>query len=118
MAIQEGDTETLRRLAEGKIVLFPAEAGQGQHGTPTGQAMSDMVIQAHVLNTILTGRWLRGTPLSWTIAGAVILSTLGAFLVLVWPWWAGLAAAASLGLGYAGSVLLAPRLAGVVLPVF
>src|SRR5437899_82330 len=71
-AIDERRVETLQRLVDGKIVLVLAEPARGQYRTPVGP-MSDVLIQAQLLNAVLAGSWLREAPLGWTLLGALEL---------------------------------------------
>src|SRR5439155_703802 len=56
--IDERRVETLQRLVDGKIVLVLAEPARGQYRTPVGP-MSDVLIQAQLLNAVLPGSWRR-----------------------------------------------------------
>jgi DNA-binding NtrC family response regulator/CHASE2 domain-containing sensor protein len=116
-AIEGHQAWTLQSLVDGKVVLVLAEPAHGQYLTPLGP-MSNIVIQAHLLNTVLTGAWLSEPPAAWAYLGAFALSCLVAWLWLALRWWKGLIGVAVLGLGYVASVPLSLSLIGMVLPMF
>jgi DNA-binding NtrC family response regulator/CHASE2 domain-containing sensor protein len=115
-AIEAGGGERLQRLVEGKRVLLMTEPPAVVRRTPIGP-LSDVAIQAEVLNAALTGAWLRETPRAATLGGTLVIAVVAA--------WLGLAT--SIGLALAGLVLLAvvvtglvsaaPVLFGVALPI-
>lgn len=115
-AIEERRAATLQDLVDDKIVLVLAEPARGQHRTPVGP-MSDIVIQAQLLNAVLAGSWLREAPLGWTLAGTLVAAGLTAWLCLALSWWKALADVAVFTSGYAVVLLLSPPLTGVLLPV-
>ncbi len=115
-AIEERRAATLQGLVDDKIVLVLTEPARGQHRTPVGP-MSDIAIQAQLLNAVLAGSWLREAPLGWTLAGALVAAGLTAWLGLALSWWKALAGVAVLTSGYAVALLLSPPLTGVLLPV-
>src|SRR2546428_11750238 len=114
-AIDERRVETLQRLVDGKIVLVLAEPARGQYRTPVGP-MSDVLIQAQLLNAVLAGSWLREAPLGWTLLGALVVAGLTAWLCLALSWWKALGGVAVLTAGYVVALLLSPSLIGVLLP--
>ena len=114
-AIDERRVETLQRLVDGKIVLVLAEPARGQYRTPVGP-MSDVLIQAQLLNAVLAGSWLREAPLGWTLLGALVVAGLTAWLCLALSWWKALGGVAVLTTGYVVALLLSPSLIGVLLP--
>jgi DNA-binding NtrC family response regulator/CHASE2 domain-containing sensor protein len=116
-AIEEGQAAALQDLVEGKVVLLLAEPSRTRQLTPVG-SMSDVRIQAHLLNTELTGSWLRPAPIGWAALGTVVLAGLTAWLWLALPWWSALAGVALLVLAHAVALALAPALAGILLPVW
>ena len=115
-ALEKRQPEPLRSLVDGKIVLLLAEPSRGQRLTPVGP-MSDMMIHAHLLNTVLTSAWLRETPAAWACLGAIALACLGAWLWLWLPGWKAVIGTVVLGLGYVASVPLGLSLFGLVLPL-
>src|SRR2546427_55705 len=114
-AIDERRVETLQRLVDGKIVLVLAEPARGQYRTPVGP-MSDVLIQAQLLNAVLAGSWLREAPLGWTLLGALVVAGMTAWLCLALSWWKALGGVAVLTAGYVVALLLSPSLIGVLLP--
>ena len=115
-ALEGGDADRMRRLVEGKVVLLLTEPTSGRRVTPIGP-LSDVLIQAEVLNAVLTGGWLRPAPRVALLPGVFALSAVAA--------WFGLAPRASravLGVSlvllvYAAVLAQAPAVSGVVLPV-
>ncbi|OLC16951.1 MAG: hypothetical protein AUH29_03705 [Candidatus Rokubacteria bacterium 13_1_40CM_69_27] len=116
-AIDERRVDTLQRLVEDKIVLVLTEPAREQHRTPIG-LMSDVEIQAQLLNTVLAGSWRREAPLGWTVLGTLVVAGLTAWACLALRWWQALAGVAVLVSGCAGVLRLSPPLTGVLLPVF
>ena len=115
-AIEEGRAGTLQDLVDGKVVLLLVEPSRPRQLTPVGP-LSDIAIQARLLNTELTGSWLRQAPMAWTVLGTLVLAGVTAWLWLALPWWTALAGVAILLLGHAVGLALAPALAGLLLPV-
>jgi DNA-binding NtrC family response regulator/CHASE2 domain-containing sensor protein len=115
-AIDARQPETLVNLVSGRIVLLLLEPTRGTHPTPLGP-MSDVVIQAHLLNTVLTQAWLREAPLGWTWLGIALLAGLTAWLWLTARWWKAAIGVVLLGLGYGASLVLSPSLTGLLLPL-
>jgi DNA-binding NtrC family response regulator/CHASE2 domain-containing sensor protein len=115
-AIERGDGDALRRLAEGKTVLVLTEPAAGRRLTPIGP-LADVAIQAELLNAVLTDAWTRPAPRAMSLAGVFVFAALAA--------WMGLGARASTAvLGVvllvgmcAATLTLTPYLTGVVLPV-
>jgi len=114
-AIDERRAERLRSLADDKIVLVLVEPQREQRRTPVG-LMSDVLIQAQLVNAVLAGSWLREAPLAWTLPGTLVIAVLTAWLWLALPWWTALLGVAGLTSGYAAALLLSPSV-GVVAPV-
>jgi DNA-binding NtrC family response regulator/CHASE2 domain-containing sensor protein len=115
-AMEERRPQTLRRLVDEKIVLVLAEPAHGQLRTPVGP-LSDVLIQAQLLNAVLVGSWLREPPLGWTLVGTLVIAGLTAWLALALCWWKALASIAVLASTYGALLLLSPRLILVLLPV-
>src|SRR2546422_345710 len=115
-AVDERRVDTLQSLVDGKIVLVLAEPAHGERRTPVGP-MSDVLIQAQLLNAVLAGSWLREAPLGWTLLGALVVAGLTAWLCLALSWWKALGGVAVLTAGYVVALLLSPSLIGVLLPV-
>src|SRR2546422_7341987 len=114
-AVDERRVDTLQSLVDGKIVLVLAEPARGQYRKPVGP-MSDVLIQAQLLNAVLAGSWLREAPLGWTLLGALVVAGLTAWLCLALSWWKALGGVAVLTTVYIAALLLSPSLIGVLLP--
>src|SRR4029077_17508444 len=69
--IERRETETLEKLFAGRIVLLLLEPSRAPHPPPL-VSMSDGVIQAQLLNTVLTSAWVRPVP----FASATIVTAL------------------------------------------
>ena len=117
-AIEEADTEKLRGWVKGKIVLLlPAAAGV-EHRTPLERYMPTGLLQAHLLNTLLTGDWVNEISGLWKWLAALVLSGSAAWFLLSVRGWVGIAAVVALASGYGSLVLLLLPAAGMKLPVF
>ncbi len=120
-AIEDGDTEKLREWIGGKIVLViptpPAPGGMTSR-TPLTLHGTDGLIQASLLNTLVTGQWVREAPSAAPMILALGLAGLAAWLLLTMASWRGVVAVAGLAASFAGVVLLAPAFVGWVLPAF
>jgi DNA-binding NtrC family response regulator len=114
-AVEAGDTDRLRGLVENKLILVLADPVRAPGRTPLG-AMPDVVIQAHLLDTLLSGTVLREAPPALTVLGTLALATLGAWLWLTRAWWVAALGTLALALGYLGSLPLVLSAAGFVLP--
>ena len=106
--IEERQTEPLQTMVADRIVLLLVEPAPGK---------DRIVIQANLLNAVLTRSWLRETPAVWAALGTVLLSGLAAWLWLALRWWKATIAIAVLVLGYATSLSLSAAAAGVLLPL-
>ena len=114
--IERGESEPLRRLADGKTVLVMTEPPAVPRLTPIGP-LSEIAIQAELLNAVLTDAWIRAAPRGWVLPAAFVLAALAAWLGL-----APRASVAALGIacvvaGYGAALTLTPWVSGVVLPV-
>jgi DNA-binding NtrC family response regulator/CHASE2 domain-containing sensor protein len=114
-AIEDGRAETVQSLVDDKVVLLQTEPRQPPHPTPLG-VIPDIVLQAHVLDTVLASNAPRQPPLAWTTFATLVLAGLGAWLVLALRWWLGLTGVLLLAAAYGGSLLVGLRM-GLVLPV-
>jgi DNA-binding NtrC family response regulator len=108
-AIEERQVESLRGLVGDRIVLL--SLSERAPGKP------DVLVQARLLNLLLTRSWLREVPAAWTVLGTIVLGGLGAWLWLAFRWWKALITSVALALGSAAVLLLAPSLTGVLLPL-
>src|SRR5882724_5006143 len=106
--IEERQTEPLQTMVADRIVLLLVEPAPGK---------DRIVIQANLLNAVLTRSWLRETPAVWAALGTALFSGLAAWLWLALRWWQAAIAIAVLVLGYATSLLLSAAAAGVLLPL-
>ena len=116
VALERGDEAALRRLVDGKPVLVLTEAAAPHHVTPIGP-LSDIAIQAEMLNAVLTGAWLRRPPSEATLPVAFLLAVLAAWLGLARPGPAALAGVALVTLGYGAALTLSASLGSLMLPV-
>jgi transcriptional regulator with GAF, ATPase, and Fis domain len=113
--LERGESERLTRLVQGKVVLVRTEPALGRQQTPIGP-LSEMAIQAQVLNAVQTHAWLRAAPRGLALMTTLALATIAA--------WAGLAARGAVAVPAVGLVALAhvalfaqaPRVADLVLP--
>jgi DNA-binding NtrC family response regulator/CHASE2 domain-containing sensor protein len=115
-AIDARQPEKLESLVAGRIVLLLLEPARKLYPTPLGP-MSDVAIQAHLLNTVLTQTWLRDAPTGWAWVGVALLAGLTAWLWLTARWWKAAIGVVVMGLGYGASLFLAPSLTGLLLPL-
>ncbi len=114
-ALERGDRERLRALAEGKVVVVVTQGPGLSRATPIG-ALWDFAVQAEIVNAVLARAWLRETPPAVTLALALVLAWLTAWLALALRSWQAPAAEAGLTALYAVAFVLAPAATGVVLP--
>ncbi|MGH7311317.1 MAG: CHASE2 domain-containing protein, partial [Candidatus Rokuibacteriota bacterium] len=114
-AVEAGDADRLRGLVENKLVLVLADPVRAPARTPLG-AMPDVMIQTHLLDTLLSGAVLREAPSALTSLGTLVLATLSAWLWLSRAWWIASLGALGLALGYLASLPLVLSAAGFALP--
>jgi len=115
-AIEQGDSERVRRLAEGKTVLFMIDPAPAAHVTPIGP-LSRVAVQAELLNAVLTGAWLRSVPPAWAWTATAVLAALAAWLGLARRTSVAVLGVALLAGAGVGALTLTPWLGGPVLPV-
>ena len=115
-AIEAGGGERLQRLVEGKRVLLMTDPPAVVRRTPIGP-LSDVGIQAEVLNAALTGAWLRETPRAVTLGGTLVIAMAAAWLGLASGIGLALAGLALLVVIVFGFVSAAPVLFGLALPI-
>ena len=116
-AIEQGETQRLRRLVEGKTVLVMTEPpGAALRLTPIGP-LSEIAIQAELLNAVHTDAWMRAAPAGWALPMALVLAGLAAWLGLSPRTPAAPLGVAVVVAGYGAALALTPWLGGVVLPV-
>jgi DNA-binding NtrC family response regulator/CHASE2 domain-containing sensor protein len=116
-AVEGGHAEQLSALVDGKIVLVLSEPVRSDVLTPVGH-MPETMVQAHLLNTLLTHTRLRILPLPAAVAVSFVLATLAAWLALTLSSAKGAVATGAVAIGYAATVLLALPVAGLILPVW
>jgi transcriptional regulator with GAF, ATPase, and Fis domain/CHASE2 domain-containing sensor protein len=114
--LEAGQLDTLRAKVQGKVVLLMTELAPTRRLTPIGP-LSDVAIQAEVLNAVLTEAWLRPLPRAWGLPGAFVLAALAAWLGLAARLPAAVLGVALLVAGFGASLTLTPWLSGVLLPV-
>jgi len=107
-AIDERQQDALQRLVADRIVLLLVEPKSGG---------DRIVVQAHLLDRLLAGAWLRETPAAWTVLGSLVLSSLAAWLWLSVRWWKAALTTGVLALGYLAGVFASASLIGVLLPL-
>ena len=88
--IDRKDNDGLSTLVNGKaVMLLTQQPPQPERTLPSGEEASDMLLQAHLLHTLLTQDWIRNlSPLQ----RAVVTFALGlsaAWMVLRWTDWKG-----------------------------
>jgi DNA-binding NtrC family response regulator/CHASE2 domain-containing sensor protein len=115
-ALERGEPERLRRIVESKTVLVLTEPTPALRLTPIGP-LSDIAIQAELVNAVLTGSWMRAVPRGWDLFGALVLAALAAWLGLAPRGSAALLGVALAVVGYAAALTLIPGPSGVALPV-
>jgi transcriptional regulator with GAF, ATPase, and Fis domain len=116
LALERGDAPALQRIADGKTVLVLTEAAPARHVTPIGP-LSDLAIQAEMLNAVLTGAWLRRSPSEATLPGTLVLAALAAWLGLARRGAAAVAGVALVALAYGAALTLSASLGSLLLPV-
>ena len=106
--IEERQSEILQRLVAERIVLFLGEPTPGK---------DRIILQANLLNTVLTRAWLRETPAAWAALGTVLLAGLAVWLWLSLRPWRAMIGIAALVLGYAAVLSFSASRFGVLLPL-
>jgi len=115
-AIERGEAERLQRLAEGKTVVLMTEPTTVRRLTPIGP-LSDVAIQAELLNAMLTGAFLRSAPRGWVWSASFVLAALAAWLGLASRVSTALLGIVAILLCYGAALTVTPWLAGAILPV-
>ena len=89
--IDKKDNEKLATLINGKAVILLAQPGpQPVRAIASGEESSDLLIQAHLLHTLLTQDWIRDLSAWQRLIVTFVLSLCLAWIVLRWPDWKGL----------------------------
>ncbi len=117
-AVQAGDEAKLQDWMKDKVVLLlPQPAGQqALRPTPKGTEISDGLLQAHLLNTVLTQSWGHRVHTLLQACLPLLLTGIVAWVLLTLNGWKGLAPALGLLAGYVTIVLLA-AITGWMLPL-
>jgi DNA-binding NtrC family response regulator/CHASE2 domain-containing sensor protein len=116
-AIEQGQTGRLQELADGKTVVFMTEPTTVvRRLTPIGP-LSEIAIQAELLNAVLTGAWVRPAPPGWLLPGVFVLAAAAAWLGLSRRPSAAVLGIALVATGHGAALTLTPWLAGIVLPI-
>jgi DNA-binding NtrC family response regulator len=115
--IEGAQAERLSALVDGKIVLVLSEPARTEVRTPVGR-MPEAMVQAHLLNTLLTHTRLRVLPLPAAVAVSLVLAFVTAWLALTLSSGKAVAATGALLVGYAASLPVALALISFVLPVW
>lgn len=113
--IEQGDQAKLEQALKGKILLLggTALADQDYQQTPFPRFMSGVEIHANILNTLLTGQFLREST-CFTLLLAALLPC--AIVSIWWPARTSLLATLSLAAGWLGAVTIAFSYSLVVTP--
>jgi DNA-binding NtrC family response regulator/CHASE2 domain-containing sensor protein len=113
-AIEAGSPGRVQALVGDRIVLVLTEPrSTGIPGGATG-----LTAHAQLLQTVLSGGWLREVPRPWGPPLAVALASLTAWLCLGRHRWTGAIAAAVLAAGYVAALPVCLSVAGLVLPAW
>jgi transcriptional regulator with GAF, ATPase, and Fis domain/CHASE2 domain-containing sensor protein len=115
-AIESGDVTRLRALVQGKTVMLVTEPAAVRHVTPIGP-LSDIAVQAELLNAIQTGAWLRPAPRALVLLGSLVLAALAAWLGLAPRTSAAVAGTALVVVAEVAALAQVPAVTGVVIPV-
>ena len=107
-AIEERRPEALQSVVADRIVLILAG--------PLEET-NRIMVQANLLDRILTGTWLRETPFGWALLGCALLSALGAWLWLALRWWTAAIATVILAVAYVVSAASSAFSVGLLLPL-
>lgn len=88
--IDRKDSEGLSALVNGKAVILLTQPGpQPERTIPSGEDASDMLLQAHLLHTLLTQDWIRDFSPLQRIIVTFALCLCVAWMVLRWTDWKG-----------------------------
>ena len=109
-AMEEAEAEKLREWVGGKIVLISPSVPFARN--------SPMLLQANLLNTLLTGNWITEFPSAGRVLVTLLLAGLAAWFVVSVGGWKGMAGVGALLFGYVVIIILTLPLTGVILPVF
>jgi DNA-binding NtrC family response regulator/CHASE2 domain-containing sensor protein len=113
--LERSESERLRRMVDGKAVLVLTEPTAGRRLTPIGP-LSDVAIQAELLNALQTGAWLRAAPRPLVLLTALVLAGLTAWLGLAMTAPRAILGVLLVLLAYVAVGAQAPATTGIVLP--
>ncbi|MGQ0809923.1 MAG: sigma 54-interacting transcriptional regulator, partial [Nitrospiraceae bacterium] len=118
-AINDAEQDRLQEWMADKIVLLLPQSSGGAvvHRTATGQDLSGSLLQAHLLNTLVTRNWIRRVSESWHMTLTLVLCGLVAWTLLSVKGPKAVAITGGLLAGYWVAVLLALPFYQWVLPV-
>ncbi len=114
-AIDRGEMDQLQEWMSGKIVLILSEESQLENAQrPSIWPM----IQAQLLNTIVTEQWITTSPAIVTGLTTIGLAGLASWLLLSIGGWLAMTAVIVLGLGYVALAVVALWSGSLILPLF
>ncbi len=117
-AVDQGDRDRLEGWVDGKIVLLlPNSEGEPVWTTPIGRPITQGIIHAHALHTLLTRQWIRPVSSPWQMLLSAALAGLAAWALLSLKGWKGLLTASGLALGYGMLLIVMLAVWGRVLPL-
>ncbi len=117
-AIEQGQQERVHSRVKGKIVLlFPDPTAGPLRQTSLGNELPEGLLQAHLVNTIMTGHRPRKLASPWAVLVPIALSGLLVWTLLKTRGGRGIAVGAGLILAYAIVVVAAVNFIGLILPV-
>jgi DNA-binding NtrC family response regulator/CHASE2 domain-containing sensor protein len=114
-AVERGESERLTRMVDGKAVLLMTEPAAARRLTPIGP-LSDVAIQAEVLNATQTHAWLRRAPRAVSLLATLTLAGFAAWLGLARPVPSAILGVGLVALAYVAAFAQAPPTIGLVLP--
>ncbi|MCE3224086.1 MAG: putative transrane signal transduction receptor and sigma-54 dependent response regulator [Nitrospira sp.] len=89
--IDKKDTERLSALVSGKVVILLTQPHpQSERTVPSGEDMSDFLIQTQLLHTLISQDWIRNLSPWQRLTVTFALCLCLAWMVLRWPDWRGL----------------------------
>ncbi|WHZ23014.1 MAG: sigma-54 dependent DNA-binding response regulator [Nitrospira sp.] len=89
--IDQKDDDRLNGLVKGKVVMLLSQPDpQPERTLPSGDATSDLLLQMHLLRTLLTQDWIRDLSPPQRLAVTFALCLCVAWMVLRWADWKGL----------------------------
>lgn len=118
-AIDRGEMGQLQEWVNGKIVLILSDEAQSTTRRASRDHTSSWpLIQAHVLNTIVTEQWITISPAMLGNFAAIIIGGLASWLLLSIGGWLAISGVIILSLGYMALAAVALWTGSLVLPLF